>query len=58
MKVTLELDDALIDAIADKVSLEEAYDWGSNPDTEGDLNAQFADAFARGMRYLLKIAVN
>lgn len=39
MVVTIELDDIMIDAIAERVAIDRSYDWGSDPDTSDNLTA-------------------
>ena len=55
MKVTVELDKYMVKAIADRIALDRAYDWGTNPDWKDDLNELYAAAFAEGMDYVIKL---
>lgn len=55
MIVTVELDDDMLYAIARKKGIENGYDWGTDPQTEGDLNERYAMAFEDGMRYIIDL---
>lgn len=55
MKVTIELDDDIIYAIAQKKGVENGYKALSDPDVEGDLTQMYAIPFADGMRYVLTL---
>ena len=54
MKVTIELTDDIIYAIAQKKGTENGYDW-SCMDDFNDVNAAYASAFEDGMRYVIDI---
>lgn len=53
MKVTINLDDNIIYAIAKTQADNNAYDWFE--DNAGDANALYENAFAEGMKHLLNI---
>ena len=55
MKVIVELDKYMVEAIANRIALDRAYDWGSNPDWKDDLTELYATAFAEGMNYVIKL---
>lgn len=55
MKVTLELDEDIIYAIAQKKGIENGYRRLSDPEVDGDLTAMYAAAFSDGMTYLLEL---
>lgn len=55
MKVTIELDDDIIYAIAQKKGVENGYNALSDPDVDGDLTQMYAIPFADGMRYVLTL---
>lgn len=58
MKVTVELDPYMIEAIAYRIALDRAYDWGSNPDWKDNLNKLYSAAFVEGMNYVIKLIEN
>lgn len=53
MKVTVNLDTYMVDAIADRVAVDKAYDWFSGAEEPVDHNELYAEAFADGMRFLI-----
>jgi len=55
MKVTIELDDDIIYAIAQKQGVKRGYDCLSNPDVDGDLTQMYAAAFEEGMHYVIEL---
>ena len=55
MKVTIELDDDIIYAIAQKQGVKRGYDCLSDPDVEGNLSLMYAAAFEEGMRYVIDL---
>ena len=54
MKVTIELDEDIIYAIAQKKGIENGYDWSCNEDFK-DINYAYALAFQDGMEYILNL---
>lgn len=55
MKVTIELDDDIIYAIANKKGVENGYTRLSEEGISDDLNAMYAAAFEDGMHYMLDL---
>lgn len=57
MKATIELTDTVIEALAQDKALHRNYNWGCDHDTNGvmDLPGAYADAYAEGMKDLLKL---
>ncbi len=55
MKVTVELDKYMIDAISERIALDRAYDWSTNTDWKDDINELYAAAFAEGVDYVIKL---
>ena len=55
MKVTVELDPYMVEAIAERIALDRAYDWSTNPDWKDDINKLYLAAFAEGMNYVLNL---
>lgn len=55
MKVTIELDELIVRAIADTQAAEVAYDWFDCGDGTPDATALYSRAFEDGMNYLLNL---
>lgn len=55
MKVTIELDDDIIYAIAQKQGIKRGYDCLTEPDVDGNLSLMYAAAFEEGMHYVIDL---
>lgn len=55
MVITVDLDDDIIFAIAQKHGIKRGYDCLSDPDVDGNLTLIYAAAFEDGMRYIIDL---
>jgi hypothetical protein len=55
MTVTVDLDDDIIYAIAQKQGVKRGYDCLTDPDVDGNLTLMYAAAFEEGMRYIIDL---